>query len=140
VALSRRFHFSITTRFSGECRYLSSSPLYVLLRFLSYYSLSFPFHPPLFLSSSRLFYSYPVPFFFFVIITVFNFKEDALGGACSTQGEMRNAYTTLVGKLERKRTLGRSRSRWDGSIKTNLKQMGCEDVDISMGIFGLPCV
>jgi hypothetical protein len=32
-----------------------------------------------------------------------------MGGACSTNGEKRNAYKLLVGKLEGKRALGRPR-------------------------------
>jgi hypothetical protein len=35
-----------------------------------------------------------------------------MDGACSTNGEKRNAYKLLVGKLEGKRPLGRPRRRW----------------------------
>jgi hypothetical protein len=38
-------------------------------------------------------------------------KEDKMGGACSTNGEKRNAYMLLVGKPEGKRPLGRTRQR-----------------------------
>jgi hypothetical protein len=37
--------------------------------------------------------------------------------ACSTNGEKRNAYRILVGKLEEKRRLGRLRHRWEDDIK-----------------------
>jgi hypothetical protein len=35
-----------------------------------------------------------------------------MGGACSTNGEEKNAYRLLVGKPEVKRPLGRPRRRW----------------------------
>jgi hypothetical protein len=38
-------------------------------------------------------------------------KEDGIGGACSTDGEMRNAYSLLVVKPEGMRPLGRPRNR-----------------------------
>jgi hypothetical protein len=38
--------------------------------------------------------------------------------------EMRNAYRILVGKLEGKRPLGRSRRRWVDNIKMDLRQIG----------------
>jgi hypothetical protein len=34
-----------------------------------------------------------------------------MGGACSTNGEKRNAYELLVGKQEGRRPLGRQRRR-----------------------------
>jgi hypothetical protein len=34
--------------------------------------------------------------------------EDGIGGVCSMHGEMRNAFKISVGKLEGKRSLGRS--------------------------------
>jgi hypothetical protein len=41
-------------------------------------------------------------------------------GACSTSGEKRAAYMLLVGKPERKRSLGRPRCRWMDNIKMDL--------------------
>ena len=38
-------------------------------------------------------------------------------------------YRVLVGKLEGKRPLGRSRRRWEDSIKMDLQEVGCEDMD-----------
>jgi hypothetical protein len=35
-----------------------------------------------------------------------------MGRACSTNGDMRNAYRILVGRPEGKRILGRPRRRW----------------------------
>jgi hypothetical protein len=36
-------------------------------------------------------------------------------------GEMRNEYKSLVGKHERKRPLGRPRSRWEDNIKMDIR-------------------
>jgi hypothetical protein len=44
--------------------------------------------------------------------------------ACSTNGEKENAYSILVGKLEGKRPLGRSRSRRVDNIKMDLRDIG----------------
>jgi hypothetical protein len=44
-------------------------------------------------------------------------------------GEKRNAYRLLVGKPERKRSLGRPRRRWVDNIRMNLGEMGWGDVD-----------
>jgi hypothetical protein len=52
-----------------------------------------------------------------------------VGGACSTLGEMRNAYRILVGKPQRKEALGRPRRRWEDSIKVDLRELGCQGVD-----------
>jgi hypothetical protein len=35
-----------------------------------------------------------------------------MGGACSTNGEKRNAFRLLVGKPEGTRPLGRAKRRW----------------------------
>jgi hypothetical protein len=56
-------------------------------------------------------------------------KKDEMGGACSTNGEKRNAYRILVGKLEGKRPLGRSRRRWVDNIKMDLKELEWDGVD-----------
>jgi hypothetical protein len=47
-----------------------------------------------------------------------------VGGACGTQGEERKVYKVLVGKLEGKRPLGRSRRRWEDGIRMNLGENG----------------
>jgi hypothetical protein len=44
-------------------------------------------------------------------------------------GEMRNPYTILVGKPERKRPHGRSRYRLKDNIRRNLRGVGWEGVD-----------
>jgi hypothetical protein len=48
-----------------------------------------------------------------------------MGGACSTNGEKRNAYRILVGKPEGKRPLGRPRRRSVDNIKMDLREIGC---------------
>jgi len=44
-------------------------------------------------------------------------------------GMMRKAYIVLVGKLERKRLLGRLRRRWEDNIRKNLREIWWEGVD-----------
>jgi hypothetical protein len=43
-----------------------------------------------------------------------------MGGACSTNGDERNAYRLLVGKPEGKWALGRPRCRWLDNIRMDL--------------------
>jgi hypothetical protein len=43
---------------------------------------------------------------------------------CSIHGKKRNAYSTLVGKPEEKRPLGRPRRTWDDNIKMHLREIG----------------
>jgi len=38
-----------------------------------------------------------------------------MSGACSTHGEMENAYNILIGKPKRKRPLGRPRHKWENN-------------------------
>jgi hypothetical protein len=44
-------------------------------------------------------------------------------------GEMRNAYSILVGKHEWKRSLERPRRRWEDNTMTDIRETGWEDVD-----------
>jgi hypothetical protein len=44
-------------------------------------------------------------------------------------GEMRNAYSNLVGKSEGKKPVGRPRRRWENNIRMNRREIGWEDVD-----------
>ena len=41
-------------------------------------------------------------------------------------GKRRDVYSVFVGKSEGKRPLGRSKSRWEDNIKTDLQELGCE--------------
>jgi hypothetical protein len=44
-------------------------------------------------------------------------------------GENRNAYRILVGKPEGRRPLGRPRRRWLDNIKTDLREMGWDEME-----------
>jgi hypothetical protein len=52
-----------------------------------------------------------------------------MGGACSTNGENRNACRILVGNSERKRPLGRPRRRWVDNIKMDRRVTKWDGVD-----------
>jgi hypothetical protein len=52
-----------------------------------------------------------------------------MGGACSTNGENKNAYRILTGKPEGKRPLGRRRHRWEESIRMDLRENGWGGMD-----------
>jgi hypothetical protein len=52
-----------------------------------------------------------------------------MGGACSTNGEKRNAYRILVEKTEGKRLLRRPRRRYVDNIKMDLREIGWYGVD-----------
>jgi hypothetical protein len=52
-----------------------------------------------------------------------------MGGACSTNGEKRNAYRILVGSPVGKRSLGRTRCRWVDNIKWDLRKIEWGGVD-----------
>jgi hypothetical protein len=52
-----------------------------------------------------------------------------MNGACSTNGEKRNAYRLLVGKPEGRRPLGRPKRRWVDNIRMDLVEVECNDVD-----------
>jgi hypothetical protein len=52
-----------------------------------------------------------------------------MGRPCSTNGEERNAYRLLVGKLEGKKPLGRPRRRQMDNIRMDLGEVGWGDVD-----------
>jgi hypothetical protein len=40
-------------------------------------------------------------------------------------GEGRGVHSVLVGKIEKKRPLGRPNRRWENNIKMNLQAIGC---------------
>jgi hypothetical protein len=45
-------------------------------------------------------------------------------------GELRGVYSVLTGKPEGKRAVGRPRGRWEGNIKADLQEVGCEGMDL----------
>ena len=50
-------------------------------------------------------------------------------GHVALMGEGRGVYRDLVGKPERKRSLGRPRRRWEDNINMDLQEMGCVSMD-----------
>jgi hypothetical protein len=52
-----------------------------------------------------------------------------MGGACSTNGEKRNAYRLLVEKPDGRRPLERQIRRWLDNIRMDLVEVGWGDVD-----------
>jgi len=52
-----------------------------------------------------------------------------MGGACSAYGGEGDVYRVLVGKPERKITLGRPRRRWEDNIKMDFQEVGCGGMD-----------
>jgi hypothetical protein len=50
-------------------------------------------------------------------------------GLVARMGEVRGAYTILVGRPEGRRPLGRPRCRWEDNIRTDLREIGFGDVD-----------
>jgi hypothetical protein len=44
-------------------------------------------------------------------------------------GEVRGAYTILVGRPDGRRSLGRPRRRWEDNIRMDLREIGFEDAD-----------
>ena len=52
-----------------------------------------------------------------------------VGGSCSTHGGEERCIRVFGGKPEGKRSLGRPRLRWEGNIKMDLQEVGCEYMD-----------
>ena len=50
-------------------------------------------------------------------------------GHLARLGERRGLYRGLVGKPEGKRSLGRTRHRWEDNIKMDLQEVGCGRMD-----------
>jgi hypothetical protein len=55
-------------------------------------------------------------------------KEDGVGGACSTHGDMGNAYNILMGKPKGKRLLGRPGHKLEDNIRMDHREIGWEVV------------
>jgi hypothetical protein len=57
------------------------------------------------------------------IITMIKSRRMKCAGHVTRMGEKRNAYSILVGKPERKRSLRRSRRRWVDNIEIDLREI-----------------
>jgi hypothetical protein len=64
------------------------------------------------------------------IITMIKSRRIRWVGHVARMGEKRNAYGILVGKLEEKRPLGRPRRKWMDDIKTDLREIGWDDMEL----------
>jgi hypothetical protein len=63
------------------------------------------------------------------IIRIINSRRMRWAGHVARMGEKTNVYRLLVGKPERKRSLGRPRSRWMDNIKKDILEIGLNVVD-----------
>jgi len=59
------------------------------------------------------------------ILRVIKSKRMRWAGHVACVGERIGAYKVLVGKIEGKRQLGRSRHVWENNIKMDLQEVGC---------------
>jgi hypothetical protein len=62
------------------------------------------------------------------VIRVINSRRVRRVGYVACRGEMRKAYKILVGKPEEKRSLGKTRRRWEDNIRMDLREIGWECV------------
>jgi hypothetical protein len=58
------------------------------------------------------------------IIRVIKARRMRWAGHAACMGEMRNVYSILVGRPERKRSLGRHRRRLEDNIRMDLREIG----------------
>jgi hypothetical protein len=63
------------------------------------------------------------------IIRIIKARRVRWAGHVARIGKNRNAYRLLVGKPERRRSLGRPRRRWFDNIRMDLVEVGWSDVD-----------
>jgi hypothetical protein len=63
------------------------------------------------------------------IIRVIKSRRLRWARSIARMGKLRNAYNILVGKPEGKRPLGRLMCRWEDNIRTDLREIGWEDVN-----------
>jgi hypothetical protein len=63
------------------------------------------------------------------IIRVIKSRRMRWAGHVACVGEVRNAYSILVGKPEGRRPLGRPRHRWEDNIGMDLRDIGFGDVN-----------
>jgi hypothetical protein len=63
-------------------------------------------------------------YFLLNIVRVVKSRRMRWTGHVACMGEDRSVHRMLVGKPERKRTLGRPRLRWEDNIKMDLQEVG----------------
>jgi len=63
------------------------------------------------------------------IVWVIKLKRMRLTQHVANMGERRGVYRVLVAKPEGKRSLGRTRHRWEENIKMDLQEVGCQGMD-----------
>jgi hypothetical protein len=63
------------------------------------------------------------------IIRVIKSRRMRCAGHVARMEEMIEVYRVLVGKPERKRSLGRLRFRWQDNIKMDLQELGWRNID-----------
>jgi hypothetical protein len=63
------------------------------------------------------------------IISMIKLKRMIWAKHVSRMGELRNTHNSSDGKLEGKRSLERSRRRWEDNIRMNLREIGREVVN-----------
>jgi len=63
------------------------------------------------------------------IVRVIKSRRMRWAGRVAPMGEKRVVYGVLVGKPERKRSLGRPRRRWVDNIRMDLQEVGCGYMD-----------
>jgi len=63
------------------------------------------------------------------IVRVIKSRRTRWAGHVGRMGDSRGVYRVLVGKPERKRTLGRPRRRWEDNSKMDFQELGCGGMD-----------
>jgi hypothetical protein len=63
------------------------------------------------------------------IVKVIKARRMRWAGHVTRMRDVRGAYNILFGRPEGRRTLGRSRGRWEDNIKMDLREIGFGDVD-----------
>jgi hypothetical protein len=63
------------------------------------------------------------------IVRVIKARRMRWAGHVARTGEVRGAYSILVGRPEGRRPLGRPRRGWEDNIKMDLREIGFGDVD-----------
>jgi hypothetical protein len=63
-----------------------------------------------------------------------------MGRACGTYGGQESAYKVLVGILEGRRPLGRTRRRWEDNITIEPQEVGWDDIASQEGLCSMKLV